>query len=113
MPSGMHSDRAPELVKGEFSTILWKYRISQTTIEPNSPWQNRTEGQGVKPIKNLGTCLIDRNDAPLSLWDYAFEHAASIMILTCKPHLLFGERTRYQIVTQTKPNTSEYATFPF
>ena len=52
MPSGMHSDRAPELIKGQFSTLLQKYRIRQTTTEPNSPWQNRAEGQGVKPITN-------------------------------------------------------------
>ena len=37
MPSGMHSDRAPELVKGHFSSLLQKYRIRQTTTEPNSP----------------------------------------------------------------------------
>ena len=38
MPSGMHSDGAPELVKGQFSSLLQKYRIRQTTTEPNSPW---------------------------------------------------------------------------
>ena len=113
IPSGMHSDRAPELVKGQFSALLQKYRIRQTTTEPNSPWQNRAEGEGVKPIKKLGTWLMQRNQAPLPLWDYAFELASSILTLTCKPTLIFGDQTGFQLITQIKPDISEYATFPF
>ena len=78
MPTGMHSDHALELIKGQFSTLLQKYCIRQTTTEPNSPWKNRAEGQGTKPIKKVGTWLMERDGTPLPLWNYTFELAASI-----------------------------------
>ena len=90
IPEGMHSDRAPELIHGKFRSLLQRYRIRITTTEPNSPWQNRAEGEGVKPIKKLGFWLMQRFQAPLRLWDYAFELAASILTLTCNPNLIFG-----------------------
>ena len=37
IPSGMHSDRAPDLISGQYSSLLKKYRIRQTTVESNSP----------------------------------------------------------------------------
>ena len=42
--SQMHSDRAPDIVAGKFSQLLRKYRIRQSTVETNSPWQNQVEG---------------------------------------------------------------------
>ena len=56
---------------------------------------------------------MQRNDASLRVWDYSFELAASILTLTCNPHILFGEQTGYQIITQLKPDISQYASFPF
>ena len=58
---------APELIKGKFSSLLQNYCIRQTTIESNSPWKNRAESQGMKPIKMLGSWLIQRNNVPLLL----------------------------------------------
>ena len=113
IPSGMHSDRAPDLIAGKYRSILQKYRIRSTTVESNSPWQNRAEGEGVKPIKKLGNWLLHRRQAPLRLWDYAYEHAASILTLTCTPNIVFGEQTGYQIITQLKPDISQYASFDF
>ena len=113
IPSGMHSDRAPDLISGQYGSLMKKYRIRHTTVESNSPWQNQAEGQGVKAIKKLGNWLTHRYQAPLRLWDYAFELAASILSLTCKPHILFGEQTGYQIITQCKPDISQYATFHY
>ena len=83
IPSGIHSDRAPELIKGQFCSLLSKYRIRSTTTESNSPWQNQAEGQGVKKIKKLGFWLLQKYNAPMRLWDYAFELAANILTLTC------------------------------
>ena len=54
LPSQIHSDRAPNLIAGKFSQLLHKYRIRQSTVEIDSPWQNQAKGQGVKPIKKLG-----------------------------------------------------------
>ena len=42
-----------------------------------------------------------------------FELASSILTLTCKPTLIFGDQTGFQLITQIKPDISEYATFPF
>ena len=49
IPSGTHSDRAPELISGRFGTLLQTYRICRTTTESDSPWQNRAEGEGLNP----------------------------------------------------------------
>ena len=113
IPSGIHCDRAPELISGRFGRLLQKYRIRRTTTEPNSPWQNRAEGEGVKPIKKLGRWLLQRYNAPLRLWDYAYELAAQILSLTCTPHIVFGEQTGFQVLTQRRPDISEYASFHF
>ena len=55
IPSGMHSDRAPELITGTFGHVLQNYRIKRSTTKPNTPQQNRAEGESVKPIKKLRT----------------------------------------------------------
>ena len=81
------------------------------TTEPNSPWQNRAEGQG--PIKKIGRWLLQRYNAPLRLWDYAYELAAQILSLTCTPHIVFGEQTGFQVLIQRRPDISECASFHF
>ena len=39
--------------------------------------------------------------------------AAQISSLICKHHLIFGERTGFEVITQTRPDISEYASFTF
>jgi len=90
IPSGIYSDRAPELITGQFGKIPQKYRIRRTTTESNSTWISRGEGEGMTPIKNIERWLLQRYSAPLRLWDYAYELAAQILSLTCKPHLMYG-----------------------
>ena len=113
IPQGLHFDRAPELIKGRFRSLLSRYRILQTTTEPYPPWQNQAEGQGVKKVKKLGFWLIQKYNAPMRVWDFAFELAACILSLTCVPHILFGEQTGYQIITNLKPDISQYISFHF
>ena len=113
MPSKIHSDRAPELISGRFGDLLRKYRIRQSTTEANSPWKNRTEGEGVKPIKRLRLWLMERSNAPPRTWDFAFELAANILSLTCKPSVIFGDQTGYQAITNIRPDISQYASFSF
>ena len=84
-----------------------------TSTESSPPWQNQAEGQGVKKIKKLGFWLMQKYNVSMCLWDFAFELASSIISLTCVPHLLFGEQTDYQIITQIKPDISQYASFHF
>ena len=109
----MHSDCTLELITDYFARILQKYRIRRTTPEPNTPQQNRAEGEGIKPVKKLGSWLLHQNGAPLRLGDYVFEWAAQILSLTCKLHLIFGERTGFEVFTQTRPDISEYTSFTF
>ena len=113
IPSGMNSDRTPKLITGSFGNILQKYWIRRTTTETNTPQQNRAEIEGVEPVRKLGSWLLHRNGAPSRLWDYAFELATQILPLTCKPHLIFGERTSFEVITQTRPEISEYVSFTF
>ena len=77
------------------------------------PQQNKAKGEGVKHVKKLGGWLLHQNGALLRLRDYAFELAAQILSLTCKPHLIFGERTGFEVITQTRPDISEHASFTF
>ncbi len=113
LPSRIHSDRAPDLISGKFSKLLQKYRIRQSTVETNSPWQNRAEGQGVKPIKKLGVWLLQKSNAPAQVWDYAFELAADILSLTSKPNIVYGHQPGYQRITNIKPDISQHASFGF
>ena len=113
LPSQIHSDRAPDLIAGQFSQLLRKYRIRHTTVESNSPWQNRAEGQGVKPVKRLGLWLLTKAGAPARVWDYAFELAADILSLTSRPSLTYGNQPGYQRLTNLKPDISQYASFGF
>jgi hypothetical protein len=50
IPSAIHSDNAPELMKGKFRELCKEYSIPCTFTEPYSPWQNRAEG-GIKELK--------------------------------------------------------------
>ena len=109
----MHSDRAPELIRGKFSFLLSRYRIRQTTTKPNSPWHNQAEGQGVKKIKKLGFWFVQKKNVSMRLWDYVFQLAYYILIFISNPHILFGDQTGYQIITHTKLDIPQYASFGF
>ena len=113
LPSLIHSDRAPDIIAGKFSQLLRKYRIRQSIVEINSPWQNQAEGQGAKPIKELGLWLMQRAGAPPQVWDYAFELSADILSLTSKPSLTYGKQPGYQRITNLKPDISQHASFGF
>jgi len=106
----LHSDNAKEFKEGIYAQLLKEYRIPLTVTEPYSPWQNRGE-IGVREIKKLGKALLRKANAPLRLWDFAFEHAANILSLTAtgEPHL--GNRTGYELVTQITPDISPYISF--
>jgi len=67
----------------------------------------------VKKIKKLDLWLLQKNNAPMRVWDYAFEMTANILTFTSNPHILFGDQTGYQILTQLKPDTSQYVSFDF
>ena len=95
LPSQMHSDWAPDIIAGKFSQLLHIYRIRQSKMETNSPWQNQAEGQGIKPIKKLGLWLMQRAGAPHQVRDYAFELAADILSLTSRPSLTYGNQPGY------------------
>lgn len=106
----LHCDNAKEFKQGMFAQLIKEFRIPMTLTEPYSPWQNRGE-IGVREIKKLGKALLRRTNAPLRLWDFAFEHAANILSLTATgaPHL--GNRTGYELVTQITPDISPYIVF--
>jgi len=106
----LHSDNAKEFKEGAYAQLLKEFRIPLTLTEPYSPWQNRGE-IGVREVKKLGKALMRKKNAPLRLWDFAFDHAASILSLTAtgEPHL--GERTGYELVTQISPDISPYISF--
>ena len=76
-------------MNGCFGAILQKYRIKRTTMEPNTPKLNSDE-RYMCEVNKLGNRLMLRMIAPLCLWDYAHDHAASIMSLTCNPNILVG-----------------------
>ena len=87
------------------SLLVVLEKIKNTTESP-PPWQNRAEGEDVTPIKKIGRRLLQRYNAQLRLWDFAYKLAAQILSLTYTPHVIFGEHTGFQVINQRRSDIS-------
>ena len=110
IPPTLHSDNAKVFSKGAFVKKCKKFDINKTYTEPLSPWQNRAES-GIKEVKKYGRRLMERESAPLTLWCFAYEHAADILSLLASGVYQLGGRTPYEHVMHYTPDISEYVTF--
>ena len=110
LPHAIHSDGAKVFRHGDFSKKCRQYDISQSFVEPYSPWQNRAE-IGIKETKSYGRHLMRENQAPIRLWCFAYEYAADILTLQATGLFDLGGRTPFEHVLGYTPDISEYTTF--
>ena len=110
LPHALHADNAKTFKHGEFKKLCNKFRVKQTWTEPYSPWQNRAEG-GIREVKYYARRLMEKTNAPIRLWCFAYEYAADILSLTATGTYHLGQRTPYEHVMQYTPDISEYVNF--
>ena len=110
IPPAIHSDDAKVFQHGQFQKDCRKFQILQTFTEPYSPWQNRAES-GIRELKSYASKIMQRVQAPLRLWCFAFEYSAEVLSLCATgQHQLMG-RTSYEHVMNYTPDISEYVNF--
>jgi hypothetical protein len=112
IPPALHSDNAPEFLRGEFKRKCRHFDIRQTSTEANSPWQNRAEG-AIREVKAYAHSILESQNVPIRLWCFAYEYAADILSLTATGLYQLGGWTPYEHVMQYTPDISEYVVFQF
>jgi hypothetical protein len=110
IPHALHSDNAKVFMHGEFKRTCRKYDIQQTFTEPYSPWQNRAES-AIREIKAFASKIMQRKNAPIRLWCFAYEYACDILSLCANSFYPLKGRTSYEHVLNYTPDISEYVTF--
>ena len=110
LPPALHADNAKVFVEGDVKRKCQKYGISQSFTEPHSPWMNRAE-TGIREIKAYGRKVMQKTQAPIRLWCFAYEYSADICCLLATGLYDLGGRTPYEIVMQHTPDISEYVIF--
>ena len=110
IPPALHSDNAKIFKEGMFKKTCQKYGIPQTFTESMTPWQNRAEG-GNREIKSYSSKMMQRKQAPLRVWCFAFEYAADILSLCASNLYQLHGRTAYEHVMHYTPDISEYISF--
>jgi hypothetical protein len=110
IPPALHSDNANIFKEGVFKKTCQKYGIPQTFTESMTPWQNRGEG-GNCEIKSYASKMMQRKQAPLRVWCFAFEYAADILSLCASNLYQLHGRTAYEHVMHYTPDISEYISF--
>lgn len=110
IPPAIHSDDAKVFAHGKFQKTCRKFGVRQTFTEPYSPWQNRAEG-AIRELKAYASRLMQRKQAPLRLWCFAFEYASDVLSLCAGALPQLQGRTSYEHVMHYTPDISEYVTF--
>jgi hypothetical protein len=101
------TDNAKELTSGGWKKITSEHQIPQTLAEPYSPWQVRAEG-AIRELKRGFNRLMERMNAPRSLWDFCTAYVADLRSMTVTDLYSLQGRTPWEIVTG---HTLEYTTF--
>ena len=107
VPSEILTDGARELIRSEWSKTCKRFNIRQPTTEPYSPWQNPAEMNG-GVVKRRVRRLMKKTNTPVRLWDYCWEYATSLKVLTASKHFMLDERTPFEKVYGHTPNITEY-----
>ena len=110
IPPSIHSDDAKVFQHGDFHKTCRKYQVLQSFTEPYSPWQNRAES-GIRELKSYASKIMQRKQAPLRLWCFAFEYSAEVLSLCAPAQYQLMGRTSYEHVMSYTPDISEYVTF--
>ena len=111
IPSKLHTDGAKEQSLGTWKKVREEAgNISQTIVEPHSPWQNRAESE-IRELKKQTRRVMTRTRAHLRLWDYCAEWVSETRCRTAHPLWTLHGRTPYETVTGNTPDISEWMEF--
>jgi hypothetical protein len=89
-----------------------KFGIRQMQMEPNSPWQNRTE-LTIQEIKKGVRHLMQSHRVPNCLWDFCAVYVCELRYLTVHGPFSMHGHTPYEMTTGQTPDISEYSEFGF
>ena len=62
-------------------------------------------------MKSFAGRIMQRVQAPLRVWCFAYEYAAEVLSLCATGHYSLRERTAYEHIMSYTPDISEYVTF--
>jgi hypothetical protein len=90
IPHHIHSDNAKEFEHVRWKQLMTDYQIKHTTTEPNSPWQNCTEGT-IKEIKKQTMRRMQKTNTPQHMWDFCVTYFAEIRALSSTDFYIYKE----------------------
>jgi hypothetical protein len=70
-------DNAAKENWGDWNSVRKKFLLMQSTTEPSSPWQNRTEGE-IKEHKHHTNRIMAIEKAPRRTWSFASKYTARL-----------------------------------
>jgi hypothetical protein len=68
IPAALRRDNTKSEMSQRVKQIHRDLVIADQWTEPHSPWQNPSELNGIKYLKSHAQVLLDRTDAPDSMW---------------------------------------------
>ena len=86
IPSSLHTDGAKEEQIGKRNEVRKKFQLTQTSNEPHTPQQNRTELE-IRDTKDHYCCIIDRKRVPQALWDLGITYTKDIRQVISRPNI--------------------------
>ena len=110
IPEELTTDGAKEETLGTWNAVRKKFLIHQTTTEPYTPQQNKTELE-IKALKRHYRRLMHNHDVPESLWDFGLQHTARIRSHVARDSL--NGRTPIELLTGHTPDLSDIMHFGF
>ena len=110
IPETLTTDGAKEETLGTWNAVRKKFLIHQTTTEPYSPQQHKTEIE-IKALKSHYRRIMHNNAVPESLWDFGLQHVARIRSFVARDSL--HGRTPFELMTGQTPDISDIMHFGF
>jgi hypothetical protein len=108
LPEMMVTDRAAELIVGEWRKEIKGHHVTPRTTETASPWQNRAEA-GIRERQN-GKEAHEQKQKPEPLWDYCSVYTSRLRSMLALPQNP-GGRPGAEVITGDTQDISEYLHF--
>jgi hypothetical protein len=110
IPSSLHTDGAKEEQLGKWNEVRKKFLLTQTSTEPHTPQQNRTELE-IRDTKDHYRRIMDRKRVPEALWDFGITYTTDVRQVISRPNLDY--RSAIEVLTGNTPDISNFLDFEF
>ena len=110
IPSSLHTDGAKEEQLGKWNEVRKKFLHTQTSTEPHTPQQNRTELE-IRDTKDHYRRIMDRKRVPEALWDFGITYTTDVRQVISRPNLDY--RSAIEVLTGNTPDISNFLDFEF